>query len=207
MAVQLMPLKKVWTGGAVTERLVAFADESVRVTANPPIYLIAATIIPENADLSPLEAILPHGATKLHWRDLGRRAQRESLSRIKGIGSRSTIVIASPIDPKKQERARRKDLEALLPLLEAEGVSRMVMEKRFPAADERDAAHFRALRRRGFISSIELHFADPSTEHRLWVPDQVLGAWGEDFAGNGSQSWKHEWDALRDSVTVVKVPM
>ena len=191
----------------MTERLVAFADESVRVTADPPMYLIAATVIPDGADLSSLEAMLPRGATKLHWRDLGRRTQREALSRIGDIGSRSTIVVASPIDPKRQERARRKDLEALLPLLESEGVSRMVMERRFPAADERDAAHFRALRRRGFVSTIELHFADPTTEHRLWVPDQILGAWGEDATGDGVPPWENEWDALRDSVSVVEVPM
>lgn len=69
-----MPLKKVWTGGAVTERLVAFADESVRVTANPPIYLIAATIIPENADLS------------LRWRQYCRTERQSS------TGATSVVV-------------------------------------------------------------------------------------------------------------------
>ena len=190
----------------MAERLVAFADESVRATANPPMYLVTATILPDGADLSPLEAILPHGASKLHWRDLGRRSQREALTRIEELGSRSTIVVASPIDPKKQERARRKDLETLAPLLEAEGVTRLVMESRFPAANERDATHFRAMLRRGYISSIELHFADPATEHRLWVPDQILGAWGEETTC-GPTPWRHEWEALRDSVTVVNVPL
>ena len=129
-----------------------------------------------------------------------------ALARIEGLGSRSTIVVASPINPRKQERARRKDLEALAPLLEAEGVARLVMESRFPAADERDAAHFRAMRRRGFVSSIELHFADPAIEHQLWVPDQILGAWGEQATGDATP-WRREWEALRDSVTVVDVPL
>lgn len=190
----------------MAERLVAFADESVRAAANPPMYLVTATIIPEDADLSPLETMLPHGASKLHWRDLSLRNQREALARIETLGSQSTIVVASPIDPKKQERARRKDLEVLSPLLEAKGVTRLILESRFPVADEKDAAHFRAMRRRGFINAIELHFADPATEHRLWVPDQILGAWGEEATG-GATPWRREWDALRSNVTVVDVPM
>ena len=189
-------------------RLIAFADESVRAAAEPPMYLLAATIIPEDAGLGALEAMLPRGASKLHWRDLGVRAQRDALAGVSDLGSRSTIVVASPIDPRRQERARRKDLEALLPLLEAEGVSRLVMESRFPAADEKDAAHFRAMRKRGFVSTIELHFADPAREHRLWVPDQILGAYGEcAVRGDAPRAWAGEWERIRGSVTVVDVPM
>ena len=191
----------------MSERLIAFADESVRVVAEPPMYLIAATVIPESADLLPLEAMLPKGAAKLHWRDMGRKAQGEALARIEGVGSRSTIVVASPIDPKRQERARRKDLEVLLPMLESEGVTRLVMESRFPAADARDADHFRALRKRGYVSALELHFADPAREHRLWVPDQILGAWGEAATGAVHASWEAEWGRISGSVTVVNVPI
>ncbi len=98
-------------------------------------------------------------------------------------------------------------LEFLFSLLDSEGVTRLVMESRFPAADARDAAHFRALRKRGYVSTLELHFADPAREHRLWVPDQILGAWGEAAAGAAHASWDAEWGRIGGNVTVVDVPM
>ena len=82
------------------------------------MYLVAATMLPEHASLAQIEGLLPKGAAKLHWRDLGIKAQRESLQAIASLDSRSTIVVAAPINPHKQERARRKCLETLLPLLE-----------------------------------------------------------------------------------------
>ena len=36
----------------MADKLIAFADESVRVNAASPMYLIAATIIPENMSLT-----------------------------------------------------------------------------------------------------------------------------------------------------------
>lgn len=188
--------------------LFAYADESVRVSADPPLYMLAATVIPEGTDLTPLESMLPRGAKKLHWRDLGTRAQRQSLTKVAELGSRSTIVVASPIDPKKQERARRKDLEVLLPILEAEGVTKLVMESRFPAADVKDAAHFRAMLKRGTVSTLELEFADPSREHRLWIPDQILGAYAEAAIGSSSsKAWRTEWELIKGSVTTVQVSL
>ena len=194
--------------GNVAEDTIAFADESVRVSADPPLYLIAATIVPAGATLSSLESLLPKSATKLHWRDMGPRAQRQSLARIAELDTRSTVVVASPINPRKQERARRKDLEALLPLLEAQGVAKLVMESRFPAADSKDASHFRTIVRRGLVDSIELGFADPAVEHRLWIPDQILGAYAESVTSPGlPKAWENEWEALRGTVTTIDVPL
>lgn len=192
----------------MAEGTIAFADESVRVSADPPLYLVAATVVPADAALSPLESMLPKGASKLHWRDLGTRAQRQSLARIAELGTKSTIVVASPIDPRKQERARRKDLEALLPALEAQGVAKLVMESRFPAADAKDAAHFRAMVRRSLVGSIELDFADPAAEHRLWIPDQILGAYAESaVSSKSSRIWQREWAELSGTVTTIRVPL
>ena len=193
---------------STTSELMAFADESVRSSIASPMYLIAATIIPENASLAPLEMILPKGASKLHWRDLGVKAQRESLSRIAELESESTIVIASPIDPRKQERARRKNLETLLPLLENRGIATLVMESRFPAADAKDMALYRSMRKKGLINAIELVFASPEEEHRLWIPDQILGAYSDAVVGSRSaSSWRQEWDVLKDSVSTVRAKL
>ena len=192
----------------MAEGTIAFADESVRVSADPPLYLIAATVVPAEVSLSCLESLLPKGAAKLHWRDLGTKAQRQSLARIAELDTHSTVVAASPVNPKKQERARRKDLEVLLPLLEARGITKLVMESRFPAADEKDASHFQAMVRRGLVGSIELCFASPEVEHRLWIPDQILGAYAESSASSrSSKAWEREWAALSERVTTVDVSL
>ncbi len=189
----------------MADKLIAFADESVRVNAASPMYLIAATIIPENMSLTQLEEILPKGASKLHWRDLGVKAQRESLSRIAGLEPESTIVVASPIDPRKQERARRKVLEVLLPLLESRGIAKLIMESRFPSADAKDAALYRSMRKKGLVSAIDIDFANPAIEHRLWVPDQILGAFSDTTLGlKPSTAWQQEWDALKGGITVIE---
>lgn len=90
------------------DSLAAFADESIRIAATKPMYLIGASIVPEGSDLTPLEAILPKGAKKLHWRDLGTKAQRRALSIIAELDTHSTIFVVSPIDPKKNRNAHEE---------------------------------------------------------------------------------------------------
>ena len=187
---------------------IAFADESVRVNADPPMYSIAATIMSEDADMGALECLLPKGAKKLHWRDIGPKVQKNALASIAELGTRSTIVVASPIVPQKQERARRKDLEVLLPLLESEKVDLLVMESRFPAADAKDKALFRSLQKKGLVDSIKLRFANPEHEHRLWIPDQILGAFSDSSEGlRSAEIWRQEWSDLCESVTIVRIEL
>ena len=188
------------------ENSVAFADESVRVSIGMPMYLIAATMLPEHTNLAQIEDLLPKGAAKLHWRDLGIKAQREALLAIASLESRSTIVVAAPINPRKQERARRKCLETLLPLLEREHVETLVMESRFPSADSKDVSLYRSLKRKGAIETIGIDFENPTSEHRLWIPDQILGAYSDTVAGlPSSNTWEQEWRALESAVTVVQI--
>lgn len=185
---------------------VAFADESMRASADPPMYLIAATIVPENTDLSALEAVLPKGAKKLHWRKLGKRDQRIALSKIAELSSKSTIAVAIPTDPHKQRRARRKALEKLLPLLEESGIHEIIMESRFPALDAEDMELFRSLIKKKVISTIRLTFADPAIEHRLWLPDQILGAYAENRVDcENHHPWINEWAKISPSVYVIEL--
>ena len=51
-----------------------------------------------------------------------------------------------------------------MPILEDEEVAKLIMESRFPAADAKDAALYRSMRKKGFICTIELDFADPAKE-------------------------------------------
>ncbi len=186
--------------------IIAFADESMRASATPPMYLIAATIVADDADLSALEAVLPKGAKKLHWRKLGKRDQRIVLSKIAKLSSKSTIAVAIPANPHKQKRARRKTLEKLLPLLEENGVDKIIMESRFPALDTEDMELFHSMLKKKTISTIRLTFADPTIEHRLWLPDQILGAYAENRIDQKKHHpWIDEWKKIAPSVHVIEL--
>lgn len=191
-----------------TARRVAFGDESVRVTASPPLYLLAATIVGEDCDLSELERLVPKGAKKLHWREMGKARQRVALKKVAALDVQTFIVAAGPLNPKKQERARRKCIEALLPRLEEEGIRELVMESRFPAADAKDEEHFRSLKRRAFVKEIVLSFQDPQAEHRLWIADQILGAFGDNACdAASSKAWSDEWGQIAENVFVTEIEL
>lgn len=49
---------------------IAYVDESARLAAKPPVYLMAGTVLMDRGQLAAFEALLPHGARKLHWRDM-----------------------------------------------------------------------------------------------------------------------------------------
>lgn len=79
----------------------------------------------------------------------------------------------------KQERARRKCLEALLPNLEARGVTRVVMEERTPSLVESDRRMLTAVRGKRLITTaLRVGTARPKEEPMLWLPDSVAGAFG-----------------------------
>ena len=106
---------------------VAYGDESVRMVGNPPFYMLGVCLL-ENADaidFSKLAKLMPPESRKLHWRDMSQRLQRESLNLLANIKRADVVIVASPLDDKKQERARRKRSETLLPELEAKGIGKL----------------------------------------------------------------------------------
>ncbi|MBQ9000982.1 MAG: hypothetical protein IJ087_03930, partial [Eggerthellaceae bacterium] len=88
----------------------AWGDESVRITANPSFYAMAACVIDANALRLPLELMYlkPKSAKKLHWRELDDRGRKRALKVISEHPPKTVIVAAAPIIRNKQERARRK---------------------------------------------------------------------------------------------------
>lgn len=88
-----------------------------------------------------------------------------------------TVVIGAPIDPRRQERARRKCLEALLFYLQDAGVVRLWLESRNDAANRRDIAAVTAARAKQIIQyGLLVDRALPSEEPLLWMADLVAGA-------------------------------
>lgn len=158
----------------------AWVDESIHVSAG--FYMVAAAI----ADVAQIEshrdavrAIAPSSRRRIHWRE---EDDKDRLRIAEGLGQLDlahTVVVASPIDPRKQERARRKCFERLLPELAAIGVTHAWLETRTAVLNGRDRAMVAAMRGSGSLTgSLRVEFGDPEIEPLLWIPDVIAGALG-----------------------------
>lgn len=189
---------------------VAYGDESVRMVGDPPFYMLGVSLMSDatDAELRRLAGIMPEGSRKLHWREMSRRRRRRSLEILADAGCADTVVIAAPLSGKKQERARRKCLEALLPALESKGVRELVLENRDEAANRLDLNYVDYAKGSKLISSIMITHKDASIEPRLWIADQVLGAMGDYKTRTGEwEYWEKEWLALSEGVEVIDVSL
>ena len=101
------------------------------------------------------------------------------------------------MNPHKQERARRKCLEVMIGILVGQGVEELVLEVRDSRLDLRDVQLADAMKskQRGLAFTIRHRrgFEDP----RLWVPDQVLGAYVDQLClSEFDDEWLHAWQLL-----------
>ena len=138
---------------------------------------------------------------------MGRVAQAEAMEAIALAGPATTVVVGSPMNPHKQERARRKCLEALVPLLASDDVTSLVLESRGAKSDLRDDYIMDALRSRGLAGDMRLAHRRGTDEPRLWVPDQILGAFGDGLCGEfgGNPRWNAAWRALESGLRMESV--
>ena len=89
------------------------------------------------------------------------------------------MVIGLPLAG-RAERARRKCMEVLLPILEARGVNNLVCESRDEHQDVLDFQFVQALRSRKIITPrLRVDSVSGRSDARLWIPDQILGAIGD----------------------------
>lgn len=178
----------------------AFIDESLRTNEGISTYYLCA-VIDRGIESAQLRSLLPRGAQKLHWRDMGINLQRNSLALIGSLPIDAIVISASPVNMKKQERARRKCLELLLPLLVSAGVDVAVMESRSDNQNKQDREMAVSLLRKGWMNNITVLHAMGGDEPRLWIPDQILGAMGHvDAKGKASMKWKEEWKRVAKKV-------
>lgn len=172
-------------------------------------YLLGATVFESNPDatISALLSLKGKQAKKLHWREMGRKAQADALRILGSSSARTTIVIAEGISTKRQERARKKCLESLLISLENKGILELVMESRHPKQDSGDVACAGYLRSTGAIQSIRITHEPGKQNPRLWISDLVLGAYGDALSvdANQSQHWLEAWESVGELVTLERV--
>lgn len=173
-----------------------------------PSYLLAASLFSSNApiDLSELMAIKPKSASKLHWMDMNNRLKRQSITALAHLHASHIIVVASKLVGNKQERARRKCLETLLPYLETLGVSLLTLESRGQLNDKRDIDLLLTLRRKGAVSTIDLAHNKGSEDKHLWIPDQILGAYSEIALLQNARlqnATQEPWESIARNLTTI----
>ncbi|MFD2797173.1 hypothetical protein ACFS27_26685 [Promicromonospora vindobonensis] len=173
-------------------RLHAWVDESMRAAQNDTdgIYLMAAAIAdPSACDevRDGLRAVTEKKAERLHWRHETPERQAKIAATIGNHDVVNLVVVGTPLDARRQERARRICTERLLYELDALGVAHVWLEARHPALNERDLRLVKALRgKRSISSSIRVDFARPKDEPMLWIPDAVAGAVNGALSGAAS---------------------
>ena len=189
---------------------VAYGDESVRMVGDPPFYMLGVSLMSDatEAELRRLAEIMPKGSRKLHWREMSRKRRKRSLEILADAGCADTVVIAAPLSGKKQERARRKCLEAVLPALESKGVRELVLENRDEAANRLDLNYVDYAKGSKLVGSIMITHRDAGAEPKLWIANQVLGAMGDYRTRTGEwEYWEKEWLVLSESVEVIYVSL
>ncbi|MBB3090241.1 hypothetical protein [Nocardioides albus] len=163
----------------------AWVDESIHVDAG--FYLLAASIAdPRECDAhrDAVRAAAPSVRRRIHWREEEHKDRLRIAEAFSYLDVAHTIVVASPIDAKKQERARRKCLERLLHELETLGVTRAKFESRTQPLNRRDTRMVDSMRGAGALTGkLRVEFEDPNLEPMLWIPDAVAGAVGADRLG------------------------
>ena len=102
--------------------LVAWGDESVRTQGQdvPAYYMGVCICNLEEVDVHRmLTTVTKRHVPKLHWRDMTPSEKRKSIPIIERLALSHIVVAAIPLDGSvSSERARRKCLELLLPVLE-----------------------------------------------------------------------------------------
>lgn len=163
----------------------AWVDESMHAAGrslDEGVYLLAATVadVDHVAEIRDrLRSLLIGKNQRLHWRDESSKRRRTIAATIAEYEIAHTVVIGTPLNEHKQERARRICMELLLMELDRCGVQQVWIESRKTSQDARDLKMVDAVRSKSLISTeLRLDFAQPTAEPMLWIPDAVAGALG-----------------------------
>jgi hypothetical protein len=171
-----------------TSRWWAFVDEAIWAPPDDAgCYVLAASVLETSGSSAARAALtelrLPR-QRRLHWRDESTPRRRKITAAVAGLDALHPVVVGAPLDPARQERARRKCLEHLLHLLAEAGVERVVLESRTDSLNARDANLVDVLRIRHAIPpTLRVAVQRPEFEPLLWAADVIAGAVRAAIAG------------------------
>ena len=156
--------------------MTAYVDESLRLTGEG-LYVLAAVVVPDAraADVrATLRAAVPPGLRRYHWRKEGGASRSAIVALLAELGC-PALAVTCAVDPKRQERARRRCLVRLLWELTERGTATLVFETR-GHADASDRRLVKQAEAAGWVPHVDYLFARPDDECLLWLADVVAGA-------------------------------
>ena len=167
----------------------AWVDESMIQLGREGTYLLAA-VVSDPAACDATRAVLRSLRTgrepKLHWSSEKPSRRARITAAVAKFDIPSVVVIGTPLDQRRQERARRCCMEELLPYLAGLGVAQVWLEARTASLNAKDRAHIEAMRGRQLLTTaLRIDVARPSEEPMLWLPDVVAGAVSAAHQGEG----------------------
>lgn len=165
----------------------AWGDESARLGLPAPVYLLGVVIADGAACDEARDTMLSlvRSGRRLHYREMDANSRARALAAIGELGLDQIIVVASPVTPKGQERARALCLEHLAWVLHESGVASLTLEARPASLMQRDRSTIDSLRgKQALPRGLRVAHALPSNEPMLWIADQVLGAFGDSLTGD-----------------------
>jgi len=124
-----------------------------------------------------MRKLLLRGQRKVHWKDESDERRDQIVETIVGIDVQHLVVVRNAQQGEPSERRRHKCLERLLPEPEQRSVSRIVMESRGGADNNRDLQFLQDLRASRRVSTrLRRYHARGKEEPLLWLPDAICGA-------------------------------
>lgn len=166
-------------GGGI-EGWTAWLDESVHEAETGGFYVLAAALFAPAALKEVRRVVLglrgSRRVDKLHWSQMDRRERLEAAKRLADAGGAHLVAVATPVPPRRQERARARCLTVLASELHSRGVSDVVAESRQTVLDRRDVETVRGARY-GLPPGARFHISHErgAVEPALWAADIVAG--------------------------------
>jgi hypothetical protein len=183
----------------------AYVDESVRVRAGVTgLYVLGAVLVPQASSdgiRHGLRDSMAGDQRRAHWRADSAVRRRRLVQLIATLELEAVVTIAQPIDPRRQERARRLCLLRLMWELEERGVGSVVLESRGDQ-DNEDRRVIRERQRAGLVhESWTYEFGNPLTEPLLWLADYVVGSVSLAYWANDGE----HLDAMSAQIKIIQV--
>jgi len=168
----------------------AWIDESIHATASVPMYVLAAVVAdPTTCDpvREELRSLVRRPRQRIHWRAEEAADRLRAVRVLAASGTEQVVIVGSPLDPRRQERARRKCMERLFFEFGNLVLSTVWIESRTPSLNRADQQMLLALRGSGVMpKGLRCEFALPSTDPMLWAADVVAGAVAASFKGEAA---------------------
>lgn len=176
-----------WLGpeSRTNDDLIAFVDESMRVSPAGGLYLVTAAVV-VSRDRSAVEHRLRTATGqrrhRIHWRNESEGVRFNVLDSMASQPMRGLSAVVEPAAPRRQERARSQAWWSLVWHLVQAEVTELVIEARQEQLNRRDRLTIATIQRAGIGRNLRYRFGLPSEEPALWAADALAGAIGVHLA-------------------------